>query len=46
MDLFITWSLVILMPFYCCLGHVSPGGIYEIIILWPLGQKLESPAQH
>lgn len=35
MDLVITWSLVIHMPFYCCLGHASPGNIYEIIILWP-----------
>lgn len=35
MDLVITWSLVIHMPFYCCLGHTSPGSIYEIIILRP-----------
>lgn len=33
MDLVITWSLVIRMPLYCCLGHTSPGSIYEIIIL-------------
>lgn len=32
MGLVTTWSLVIQMPFYCCLGHVSPGSIYEIII--------------
>lgn len=39
MDLVITWSLVIHMPFYCCLGHTSPGSIYEIIILWPPQEK-------
>lgn len=35
MDLVITWSLVIHMPFYCCWGHASAGSIYEIIVLWP-----------
>lgn len=35
MDLVVTWSLVIHMPFYCCLGHASPDSIYDIIILWP-----------
>lgn len=33
MDLVITWSLVIYMPFYCCLGYTLPGSIYEIIII-------------
>lgn len=39
MGLVITWSLVIRMPFYCCLGHFAPGNIYAIIILWPPGER-------
>lgn len=32
MDLFITWSLVIHMPFYCCLvpRRISQDGIFEL----------------
>lgn len=31
--LIITWSLVVSMPFYCCLGTLHQAVIYEIITL-------------